>query len=143
MDQVELWSSGTVSEIKESPLFAKPLSSHQILEMLSKLLERNAVFDSDKMALLAGFHNIGATKNAEIRFYYLRMCIRAKQLEQLPAIFAFADSSFRMKFVRPIYKELGQWSPEVRQQAIDHFRKVKDQMMKMVSILIAKDLGIF
>lgn len=142
MQHVDLWRLGSVEDIEKSPLLQKTLSSQQILEVLSKLIEHNTVLERAKMQLLENAYKVNETKNAEIRFYYLRLCIRAKELAKLPEIFEFADSSFRMKFVRPIYKELAAW-PEVKEQAVQHFEEIKDQMMKMVAVLIAKDLGIY
>lgn len=143
MHHVDLWRLAcSVEDIEKSPLLREKLSSQQVLEVLSKLIEHNTVLERAKMKLLEDAYKVCETKNAEIRFYYLRLCIRAKDLSKMPEIFAFADSSFRMKFVRPIYKELAAW-PEVKAQAISHFEAIKDQMMKMVSVLIAKDLGIF
>lgn len=141
MQHVDLWRLASLEDIKKSSLLKETLSSQQILEVLSKLIEHNTVLEREKMQLLEDAYKVNETKNAEIRFYYLRLCIRAKDLNKLPAIFEFADSSFRMKFVRPIYKELAGW-PEVKVKAIAHFEQIKDQMMKMVAILIAKDLGI-
>lgn len=138
---VDLWRSGSLEDIKKSTLLKEKLSSQQILEVLSKLIDHNMVLDRPKMEVLEETYKVNETKNAEIRFYYLRLCIRARDLTKLKEIFEFADSSFRMKFVRPIYKELGDW-PEVKAQAVAHFEEIKDQMMKMVSMLIAKDLGI-
>lgn len=142
MQHVDLWRLASLEDIKNSPLLQEKLSSQQILEVLSKLIEHNTVLEREKMQLLEDAYKVNETKNAEIRFYYLRLCIRAKDLKKMPEIFEFADSSFRMKFVRPIYKELAAW-PEVKAEAIAHFEQIKDQMMKMVSVLIAKDLGIY
>lgn len=142
MHHVDLWRLASLEELEQSPLLKEPLSSQQILEVLSKLIEHNTVLEREKMQLLEAAYKVNETKNAEIRFYYLRLCIRAQDRNKLREIFAFADSSFRMKFVRPIYKELAAW-PEVKAEAIAHFEGIKDQMMKMVSVLIAKDLGMF
>lgn len=141
LQHVDLWRLGSLEDIKNSHLLKEKLSSQQILEVLSKLIEHNTVLDRAKMSLLETAYQVNETRNSEIRFYYLRLCIRARDLEKLPVILEFADSSFRMKFVRPIYKELGEW-PEVKQKAIAHYEEIKDQMMKMVAVLIAKDLGI-
>lgn len=132
-----------MEEIRQSALLKDTLSSQQILEVLSKLIEHNTVLERAKMEILEETYKVNETKNSEIRFYYLRLCIRAKDCNKLSDIFEFADSSFRMKFVRPIYKELAAWNAEVKAKAIAHFEQIKDQMMKMVSVLIAKDLGIY
>lgn len=141
LQHVDLWRLASLEDIKKSSLLKEKLSSIQILQVLAKLIEHNTVLEGEKMTLLEDTYKVNETKNSEIRFYYLRLCIRAKDLKKLPAIFEFADSSFRMKFVRPIYRELAAWD-DVKDQAIAHFEQIKDQMMKMVSVLIAKDMGI-
>lgn len=142
MAHVELWRLASLEDIAKSTLLKETLSSQQILEVLSQLIEHDTVLERPKMELLEAAYKVNETKNAEIRFYYLRLCIRAKDANKLKEIFEFADSSFRMKFVRPIYKELAAW-PEMKEKAIAHFEEIKDQMMKMVAVLIAKDLGIY
>jgi leukotriene-A4 hydrolase len=46
-----------------------------------------------------------------------------------------------MKFVRPIYRDLAGWDIG-KPVAIENFKKVKDQMMKVCAYTVAKDLGI-
>jgi leukotriene-A4 hydrolase len=94
-----------------------------------------------KVNAIADVYKVEGTKNAEIRFRFMRLCIRARLMGRLDEILQFANSNFRMKFVRPVYKELGQW-PEARPKAIENFEKIKNQMMAVCVHTIAKDLGI-
>lgn len=119
------------------------ISTHQLIDFLGKLLECNDIIDltEEKIKLLESIYNLNATKNAEIRFRFLRLCIKTKLMNRMDEIIAFANSNFRMKFVRPIYRDLGQW-PEAKQIAVENFNKVKNQMMKVCSNGIEKDLGL-
>jgi leukotriene-A4 hydrolase len=115
----------------------------QVIEFLAQLLERKEIVDLNvaKIDELARVYKVEATKNAEIRFRFMRLCIKARVMGRLEEILQFANSNFRMKFVRPVYKELGTW-PEARQKAIENFEKIKNQMMTVCVHTIAKDLGI-
>ncbi|XP_059613051.1 leukotriene A-4 hydrolase [Phlebotomus argentipes] len=138
----QLWKdSQDIHEIENSPLLQTPLSSLQIVEMLSKLLDQKVVFGSDKLTAFTKAYKFAETRNSEIRFRYLRMCILARNLDSLDDIFAFANSNFRMKFTRPLYKELSQW-PEVRERAIESFHQHKDEMMRTCAVQVANDMGI-
>uniref|UniRef100_A0A6B2E589 Putative bifunctional leukotriene a4 hydrolase/aminopeptidase lta4h n=1 Tax=Phlebotomus kandelakii TaxID=1109342 RepID=A0A6B2E589_9DIPT len=138
---VELWKKENVQEIENSVLLNSSLSSLQVVEMLSKLLDEKVKFSKEKMRLFEKVYKIAETQNSEIRFRYLRMCIMARNLDALDDIFAFANGNFRMKFARPIFKELSQW-PEVRERAIENFHQHKDQMMRMCAVQVANDMGI-
>lgn len=76
-----------------------------------------------------------------MRFRFLRLVIRARLLKRIDEIIAFANSNFRMKFCRPIYRDLGQW-PEAKPIAIESFQSVKNQMMAVCAHTIEKDLGL-
>lgn len=97
--------------------------------------------NTDKIKLLSDTYKLDATKNSEIRFRYLRLCIKARLTHKMDDILVFANSNFRMKFVRPVYRDLGNW-PEMKPAAVANFLKVKDQMMKVCAYTVAKDLGI-
>uniref|UniRef100_A0A336KHS5 Leukotriene A(4) hydrolase n=1 Tax=Culicoides sonorensis TaxID=179676 RepID=A0A336KHS5_CULSO len=138
-----LWSDNTLDVIKTSDVIKEKLSSSQVTEFLSGLLEKETITDLNaaKIALLSETYGLDSTQNAEIRFRYMRLCIRARLREKLSDILTFANSNFRMKFVRPIYKDLGKWT-EVREEAIANFEKVRNQMMKVCALQVAKDLGL-
>lgn len=94
-----------------------------------------------KINLMTETYGFDGTKNSEIRFRLMRLIIKARLTDRFEEIFAFANSNFRMKFVRPVYKDLGQWDVG-RPLAIANFEKVKDQMMKVCATQVAKDLGL-
>lgn len=139
----DLWSTSSTASIKTSPIIKEPLSSIQKIEFLSQMLDKSEIVDlgSPKIDLMTETYGFDNTKNSEIRFRLMRLIIKARLTDRFDEIFAFANSNFRMKFVRPVYKDLGQWDVG-RPLAIENFNKVKDQMMKVCAYTVAKDLGI-
>lgn len=139
----DLWSTSSTASIKTSPIIKEPLSSIQKIEFLSQMLDKSEIVDlgSPKINLMTETYGFDNTKNSEIRFRLMRLIIKARLTDRFDEIFAFANSNFRMKFVRPVYKDLGQWDVG-RPLAIENFNKVKDQMMKVCAYTVAKDLGI-
>ncbi|XP_070496460.1 leukotriene A-4 hydrolase-like isoform X1 [Chironomus tepperi] len=140
----DLWATKSLDEIKNSPLLKQQLTSIQKIEVLSELLDKPEIVDlnAEKVDLLTATYEMAKshTRNAEIRFRLMRLIIKAR-LERFDEIFDFANSNFRMKFVRPIYKDLAKWDIG-KPVAIENFKKVKDQMMKVCAYTVAKDLGI-
>lgn len=138
-----MWASETTANIKTSPVIKEALSSIQKIEFLSQLLAKSEITDltEDKINLITSTYAFDSTRNAEIRFRLMRLIIKARLTDRFDEIFAFANSNFRMKFVRPVYRDLGQWDVG-RPLAIENFKKVRDQMMKVCAYTVAKDLGI-
>lgn len=139
-----LWTDKPLAEITTSPIISEHLTTLQKITFLSKLVEVDQIhaLSAEWIALLATTYNIGrTTKNCEERFRFLRLCIKARLFERMDEIIEFANSNFRMKYVRSIYRDLAQW-PEAKGIAIDNFNKVKDQMMDVCANKVAKDLGI-
>nr|XP_019526546.2 leukotriene A-4 hydrolase [Aedes albopictus]XP_019526549.2 leukotriene A-4 hydrolase [Aedes albopictus] len=138
-----LWAENDLETIKASPLLSEKLTSIQIIEFLAQLLEKKTIQDltPEKLKLLDETYHIHKTKNAEIRFRFVRLYIRARMLDKMEEILAFANSNFRMKFVRPVYKELAGW-PEAKPMAVENYNKVKDQMMSVCAYTVSKDLGL-
>ncbi|XP_054743036.1 leukotriene A-4 hydrolase isoform X1 [Anastrepha obliqua] len=139
----KLWSTKTTAELRLDTDITKPISSHQLIDFLGRLIECEDVVElnAHKIDLLESTYNLKSTKNAEVRFRVMRLVIRAKLLNRIDEIIAFANSNFRMKFCRPIYRALGQW-PEAKPIAIESFQRVKDQMMAVCAHTIEKDLGL-
>ncbi|XP_017088966.2 leukotriene A-4 hydrolase isoform X1 [Drosophila bipectinata] len=138
-----LWSSKSVAELNDSPDIKKTISIHQLIDFLGKLIESKDIVDltEKKIELLESTYNLKASKNAEVRFRLNRLIIRARLIKRLDEIIAFANSNFRMKFCRPIYRDLAGW-PEAKPAAVRNFESVKDQMMAVCSHTIEKDLGL-
>lgn len=143
----DLWANNSLDAIRSSTLLTnvQELSSLQRVELLSTLVASKSIvgIGPEWLDLLETTYAFGsnATRNCDIRCRFVRLCIKAKQLNRLPEILTFANSNFRMKYVRPIYRDLGGWS-EAKAQAVANYEKVKDQMMAVCSNQVAKDLGL-
>lgn len=137
------WSTKTVDELAKSTDINQPISIHQLIEFLGKLIECKDIVELNerKIELLENTYNLKKSKNAEVRFRLNRLIIRARLIKRLDEIIEFANSNFRMKFCRPIYRDLAAW-PEAKPRAVDNFLNVKDQMMAVCSHTIEKDLGL-
>lgn len=73
------------------------------------------------------------------RFIWLRLCIKNQWDEKVEDSLQFVTEVGRMKYVRPIYRDLYDW-PEMRQRAIDNYNRTKDKMMYVTAKMVAKDL---
>lgn len=139
----KLWAENPVYVIEGAKELNDKLTSSQIIYFLSQLFSATYItdFNNEKVTLLTKVYDLDKTKNAEIRFVYFRLCILARLTHKMDDIITFMNSNFRMKFVRPLYRDLAGW-PEMKQVAIDNYNKVKDQMMTVCSVQVAKDLGL-
>jgi len=84
-------------------------------------------------------YNLTSTKNSEIRFRWLSMCIRAEMSQTFNGVITFITEQGRMKFVRPLYRALFT-SPKGKQLAIDTFTKNKNFYHSIAAKMVAKDL---
>lgn len=143
LEQVHIWATKTVVQIKQSPDLASNLSVLQKIEILKELVQVENILElSDEwLSLLEATYGFKGTKNAAILFRLARLAIKGRHLERLPQVFEFANSNFRMKYVRPIYRDLNFWS-EARPLAIENFQKVRSFMMKCCEQSVAKDLDL-
>jgi len=60
-------------------------------------------------------------------------------MEQLPLALEFVTEQGRMKYIRPVYRDLYTWE-EVREKAIETFKKNRPNMMYVSAYTVAKDL---
>ncbi|EDW75514.2 uncharacterized protein Dwil_GK23897, isoform A [Drosophila willistoni] len=139
----KLWSTKSVAELVDNAEIKQKISIHQLIDFLGKLIETTDIVDLNeaKIELLEKTYNLQNSKNAEVRFRLNRLIIRARLINRLDELIEFANSNFRMKFCRPIYRDLAAW-PEAKPAAVKNFLSVKDQMMAVCVHTIEKDLGL-
>ncbi|XP_056638114.1 leukotriene A-4 hydrolase [Diorhabda sublineata] len=92
-----------------------------------------------KLKILGDLFYIQKIKNAEIKFHWLKICLKARWEEKIQEVLDWINVVGRMKFVRPLYRELYQWEVS-KNRAIENFKANKNQMMHICTISIAKDL---
>jgi len=132
----EDWSTDTACPFDGSEL--KAFLPSQVQEFLmvfltGKVLSLAAL---DKMEEL---YKLSESPNTEIVFRWIRVGIAARWEKCIPGAVKLVTEQGRMKFVRPVYRDLYGWE-EKRQVAIDTFNANKDKMMSVAREMVAKDL---
>ncbi|XP_014672522.1 PREDICTED: leukotriene A-4 hydrolase-like [Priapulus caudatus] len=116
----------------------KTMNSRQLRELLALLLveEPLPIAKLEAMDTLYGF---SAMMNAEIRFRWLRLGLRARWQRAVGPALHMVTEQGRMKFTRPLYRDLFAWE-ESRARAVATFEKNKGFMHSTTAGLVAKDL---
>ncbi|XP_033935515.2 leukotriene A-4 hydrolase-like [Pseudochaenichthys georgianus] len=118
----------------------KPLSSHQVIEFLSLLLQE-AALPLTHVKKMQEVYDLNASKNAEIRFRWLRLCVRSRWEEAVPMAMKMATDQGRMKFTRPLFIEVFTFD-KYRDEALRMFQCHRGAMHPVTAGLVAKDLKI-
>jgi len=113
-------------------------STSQKIEFLAALLIEDPM-PVERIIKLGELYELPKNNNAEIKCRWLQMCLRAKTEHQLEATFKFVTDMGRMKFVRPIYKDLYKYEA-VRQRATETFKRNRPQMHMITAKMVAEDL---
>ncbi|XP_061124778.1 leukotriene A-4 hydrolase isoform X1 [Syngnathus typhle] len=116
------------------------LSSHQLVEFLSLLLQEEPLPLSHVKKMQEVYH-LNACMNSEVRFRWLRLCVRSRWEEAVPAAFRMATEQGRMKFTRPLFRELFNFE-KYREEAVRVFLNHRAAMHPVTSGLVAKDLKV-
>ncbi|KAK2145631.1 hypothetical protein LSH36_668g01034 [Paralvinella palmiformis] len=135
------WSQCTDSELDQfNEDDIKTMSSQQIRAFLAELLEKPALneFKINKMDQL---YRLSDCKNSEIRFRWLRLCLHACVSTSIQPALDFINQQGRMKFVRPIYRDLYLWEKS-RQMALDNYNNQKTSMHSLTANMVGKDLKV-
>lgn len=116
----------------------KDLSSVQVREFVGLLVEE-APLTVTKVQTMEKLYKLNSVKNSEIRFRWLRLCIKAEWEECIPRALDFVNEQGRMKFVKPIYRDLYNWET-ARERAIKNFETQLPTMHSTTAGLVAKIL---
>lgn len=141
--QVNIWNNNSIEKIKNHPDIDANLHVWQLIEILSELVHKpnNIEITEEWIYLLEKTYGFVGTRNSAYLFKLARLYVKGRLFDRLNHVFNFLNSNFRMKYIRPIYRDLAKW-PEAKPLAIENFHKVKDQMMKFCAQCVAKDLDI-
>lgn len=131
------WDESTVSPFVKIDI--ESLSPGQKVAFLTELHKSSAVLSLEKIQVMADTYQLDSVKNSEIRFVWLRLCIKSRWQPKVSDALKFVTEQGRMKFVRPIFRDLYNW-PEMRQRAIDEYLSKKNKMMYVTAHMVAKDL---
>ncbi|KAJ9599849.1 hypothetical protein L9F63_009889 [Diploptera punctata] len=132
------WDSTTESSCPFKIEDIKSMRSGQVREFIAQLLEEEPLSIS-KLKAMENVYKFNSVVNSEIRFRWLRLCIKGRWKEQVDGALQFVTEQGRMKFVRPIYRDLYAWE-EVQDKAIAVFKTNRPKMMYVSAYTVAKDL---
>lgn len=92
-----------------------------------------------KVNKLEEIFKLADVKNAELKFTWLMVSLKSRWEEKIDVALSWVNEVGRMKYVRPIYRELYAWEL-ARPRAIENYKANKQYMMHMLSFTVAKDL---
>uniref|UniRef100_H3CCG6 Leukotriene A(4) hydrolase n=1 Tax=Tetraodon nigroviridis TaxID=99883 RepID=H3CCG6_TETNG len=118
----------------------KALSSHQLVEFLSLLLQEDPL-PLAHVKKMQEVYDLNACLNAEIRCRWLRLCVRSRWEEAVPLALQMATEQGRMKFTRPLFRDVSNFE-KFREEAASRFVAHRAAMHPVTAALVAKDLKI-
>ncbi|XP_067931496.1 leukotriene A-4 hydrolase-like isoform X1 [Watersipora subatra] len=130
------WLAGT--DLPQDSAVFDGFSTNQKVAFLSTLLIKDPM-PVDRVLQMGALYRLPGVNNAEIKTRWLQLCLRAGSDSQLDATLKFVTDVGRMKFLRPIYKDLYKLD-SVRQQAINTFIANRPQMHRITAKMVAEDL---
>ncbi|KAM6153182.1 leukotriene A-4 hydrolase isoform 2-T2 [Erethizon dorsatum] len=116
------------------------LSSHQVNEFLAQVLQQ-APLPLGHIKRMQEVYNFNAVNNSEIRFRWLRLCIQSKWEEAIPLALKMATEQGRMKFTRPLFKDLAAFDKS-HDEAVRTYQEHKASMHPVTAMLVGKDLKV-
>ncbi|XP_021433186.2 leukotriene A-4 hydrolase isoform X1 [Oncorhynchus mykiss] len=118
----------------------KTLSTHQLIEFLSLLLQQEPL-PLSHVKRMQEVYQLNAFNNAEIRFRWLRLCVKSKWEDAVPMALKMATEQGRMKFTRPLFKEVYNFD-KYREEAVRVFIAHRAAMHPVTANLVSKDLKV-
>lgn len=118
----------------------KTLSSHQLIEFLSLLLHED-LLPLAHVKRMQEVYDLNSIMNSEIRFRWLRLCVRSKWEDAVAMALKMATEQGRMKFTRPLFREVFNFE-KYREEAVRVFLATRGAMHPVTAYLVAKDLKV-
>ncbi|CAH0551641.1 unnamed protein product [Brassicogethes aeneus] len=132
------WNDETPIPITEEE--KEKLSSSQIIYVLEKI-SRADPQSTNKLEALNKLFDLDNVKNCEIKFRWFRTCLKAHWEEKVDAVLSWINVVGRMKYVRPLYRDMYSWE-KTRTRAVENFKQNSKSMMHVVVFTLKKDLHI-
>ncbi|CAM9320099.1 unnamed protein product [Ectocarpus sp. 13 AM-2016] len=85
-------------------------------------------------------YGLTKTGNSEVRFCWHKLCLRAKAFFIVPHVLDFVTSMGRMKFTRPLYRELFALDGDTRVTAVNTFKERASFYHPICRSMVAKDM---
>ncbi|PAA93340.1 hypothetical protein BOX15_Mlig009299g2 [Macrostomum lignano] len=116
------------------------LSTKQKILMLDELLHCEQPLPHAKLARMAQIYSLQAVKCSEVKFRWLRLAAKHRYPDAVDEGLKFLATVGRMKFVRPLYRELFSW-PAAKAKAEEHFKSRRQFMHPITAEMVARDLA--
>jgi leukotriene-A4 hydrolase len=133
------WLSSDAPEAQAADI--EGWSSPQTVAFLEKLTVSEGL-NVQKLALMDKAYNLTGSRNSEVRFRWYTLAIKHGYDEVYPHVVSFLKEQGRMKFVRPLYRDLFRAQGAPKQLALDTFGQHREAYHPIASKMIAKDLGL-
>lgn len=121
-----------------SPKDISDMNTNQVIHFTQLLLECDPIPIS-KLKIMDKLYNFSSIHNSEIRFRWIRIGLKAHWMDRVEDALSMVTEVGRMKFIRPLYQDLYKWE-EVREKAIQVFKKNHKDMMHVSAYTVSKDL---
>ncbi|CAL8242299.1 unnamed protein product [Merluccius merluccius] len=118
----------------------KTLSSHQVIEFLSLVLQEKPL-PLSYVKRMQEVYDFNSSTNSEIRARWLRLCVKSRWEEAVPRALQMATEQGRMKYTRPLFREVYNFE-KYREEAVRMFKTNRDTMHPVMVGLLSKDLKV-
>uniref|UniRef100_A0A673KL04 Leukotriene A-4 hydrolase-like n=1 Tax=Sinocyclocheilus rhinocerous TaxID=307959 RepID=A0A673KL04_9TELE len=118
----------------------KKLNSPQLIEFMALLLQEEPL-PLSHVKKMQEVYQLNSVKNAEVRFRWLRICVKAHWEEAVPLALKMATEQGRMKFTRPLFKEVYNFS-KYSDEAVKTFKENRGALHPVTAMMVVKDLKI-
>ena len=121
-----------------TPTDLEEFTTGQTIEFFALLLQGEplSIVKLEKMQQLYQMNNV---ENSEIKFKWIRLGLQGHFEPAVPKAIEMMTEQARMKFLRPLYRDLYQWESH-RQGAIEVFHLLKQSYMPVAVYSLEKDL---
>jgi len=119
-------------------------NADQQVAFLEMLLDDDVVDKLDKkvLDLLDSTYGFGSSGNKEILFRWCLLFLKLKDESRFGIVSDFVAAQGRMKFVRPLYRELFKAGDAGKKISLENFKENKEQYHAIAQKMIARDLNV-
>ena len=111
-------------------------------QLIEKFTQPGFKMDASLLHKIDERYQFSKTKNSEIIFNWCTLCIRAHHEDVFELTVKFLVDQGRMKFVRPLFRDLFKCSENGKAVALGTFNKYKSQYHAIAQKMIARDLNV-
>lgn len=138
------WLKATEAELGSfSSDDIKEFSPPQVVEFLAQLVDKTNTkpLAISHLKTMDEVYHFTLSRNSEIKFRWLRLSVRAAWQERYTQTVTFITIQGRMKYIRPLYKELYA-REESKELAVKTFKEHRAFYHPIAAAMIAKDLNL-